>query len=149
MSTAQKDLYKNAQLKGGAELGMGPGTKADASDLHVTENGQRIGSREWVERASKDGDDRLKLQYYGLTKVQWDDLVKDYGVVINYDLKKEADARSISFTGQGGKDYVAAAEEKRKKEEDAQKSKEFWASPAVWVGIAGAVGLGIIFYMRS
>lgn len=122
---------------------------APSSDLHVTENGQRVGSEEWVRRAVKDGDDRIKLQYYGLTKVQWDDLVKDAGVVVDIDLSKEMAARTISFTGQGEKDYVAEAEAKRADEADKQKSKEFWSSPAVWIAIAGGVGLLAIFYMRS
>lgn len=128
----------------------GAGIVPQKNDLHITENGLRVGSKEWIARATKDGDERLKVQYYGLSKSEWDDVQKDSGApVVLYDLKKEAGARTISFVGQGEKDYVAEANQKKADEEAAQKSKEFWSSPVTWVAIAGAVGLVAIFYMRS
>lgn len=119
------------------------------------EAGLKVGSSEWITAAEKHDCDRLKLQYYGLSREQWDELQKSTTGVVDTSLRDEALARVVKFDSQP--EVVKQREDAIRNGPPPLKVESKPATPAnpegapymLYAGIAVAVaGVVYFFYTR-
>lgn len=131
------------------------GTIVDATDISEKdwEVGLKIGSKDWIAAAEKNGSDRLRLQYYGLSKDQWNDMQKSTSGVVDDALEREAAARVVKFDSQP--DVVKQRADAARSGPPPRKYEPAPATPVdepggmstvAYVGIAAAA-LGIAYFL--